>query len=103
MTAPEQDAPLYEETVRHTVLPVWAERIETLLNTVLKELARMATDQENLDSRVQQLGDVLTSIEAEIAALKNQPAAAALDFSALDALIARGQGDEPANPPAPAA
>ena len=100
MTAPEQDAPLYEETVRHTVLPVWAERISTQLHTLTREIARMATDQEHLDASVQALTDGLTSVEAEIAALKNQPAAQAIDFTGLDAAVARLQGDEPANPPA---
>ena len=100
MTAPEQDAPLYEETVRHTVLPVWAERISQQLTTLTREIARMSENQDRIATLAQGFADVLTAIEAEVAALKNQPAAETLDWSPLDAVLARGQGDEPANPPA---
>ena len=57
------------------------------------------TDQAQLDAAVQALTDGLTNIEAEIAGLKSQPAAASLNFTALDAVVARLKTDETA--PAP--
>jgi hypothetical protein len=75
----------------------------------------MSESQQHLDADVQALtdatnamGDGVTAIEAEIAALKQQPAADALDFTKLDAakdnlnaVLARVQGDAPApTPPA---
>ena len=63
------------------------------------------TDQAQLDAAVQALTDGLTNIEAEIAGLKSQPAAASLNFTALDAVVARLKTDEtvaPAPAPAPA-
>ena len=59
-------------------------------------------DQDKLDADVKALADGLTAVETEIAALKNQPAAAALDFTSLDAAVSRLQGDAPAPAPAPA-
>ena len=59
------------------------------------------SDQDKLNADVSALADALTGIEGEIAELKKQPAAAAIDFTALDAAIARAKGDAPA--PAPAA
>lgn len=64
------------------------------------------TDQEQLDADVQALNDGLTAVEAEIASLKNQPPAAALDFTGLDSAVARLKSDAPppvvAPPAAPA-
>ena len=63
------------------------------------------TDQAQLDAAVQALTDGLTNIEAEIAGLKSQPAVASLNFTALDAVVARLKTDEtvaPAPAPAPA-
>ena len=63
---------------------------------------RIMTDQAQLDAAVQALTDGLTNIEAEIAGLKSQPAAASLNFTALDAVVARLKTDETVAPaPAP--
>jgi transposase len=74
-----------------------------LLLHTLEHLIRMentmtefANDQAHLDADVQAETDSLTAVEAEIAALKAQPAATALDFTALDAATARLKGDAPA-------
>lgn len=82
------------------LLPEWARRISGELRTLMKEIRKLTDDQAKLDADVQALNDGLTNIEAEIASLKNQPAAATLDFTALDAAVARIKGDETA-PPAP--
>ncbi len=60
-------------------------------------------DQAHLDTDVAGIADVLTNVETEITALKAQPAAASVDFTGLDAVLARGKGDETPAAPAPAA
>lgn len=60
------------------------------------------TDQDKLNADVQALTDAATAIETEIANLKNQPGAQGLDFTGLDKVVARLQGDEsPAPTPTP--
>jgi len=76
---------------------------ETVLNT--HRLDSIMTSQENLNTDVTALTDGIAAIEAEVAALKSQPAAAQLDLSGLDAVVKRVRGDVPAAPaqsPAPA-
>lgn len=61
----------------------------------------MSDSQAHLDQDVQALTAGISNVEAEIAALKNQPPAAQLDFTALDAAVARLAGDAPAPTPDP--
>lgn len=64
----------------------------------------MTDDQKHLDDAVAALGKGLGDIEAEIAALKAQPPAADLDFTALDAAVARLTADsDPIVDPTPIA
>jgi hypothetical protein len=74
-------------------------KLQTVLERVLKQGEQILTDQEKLDADVAALGAGLDAVEAEIAELKAQPAAAALDFTALDAAVARVQNDAPVTPP----
>lgn len=79
-------------------------RIENRLDTLGEQMTAFSSDQAHLDADVSAENDALGNIEAEITALKNQPASAALDFSKLDAEVARVKGDQPAAtvPPVPA-
>lgn len=58
-------------------------------------------DQDRLDADVKALLEGITAVESEITALKNHPQAAALDFSGLDAAVAKLQADGPAPVPTP--
>jgi septal ring factor EnvC (AmiA/AmiB activator) len=105
--------PIFEATVEHRLL-LGQRDIVSALRALTKEIHRMSESQQHLDADVQAvtdtmtaIGDGMTAIEAEIAALKNQPGTATLDFTALDAakdnlnaVLARIQGDAPAAPPA---
>jgi chromosome segregation ATPase len=93
-----RDEPIYEEL--HDQLPEWARSLTRAVNRLTKEIHAMSDDQNHLDADVQALVSGLDAVEAEIAALKNQPAADALDFTGVDAVVARLQADVP---PAPAA
>lgn len=87
-----------------TATPEWAEQLIHAVRGLQKDMVRLMSDQSKLDADVQAENDALTVIEKEIADLKNQPPAAALDFTALDAAVARIKGDEPApTPPTPPA
>jgi hypothetical protein len=88
--------------VAFTSIPSLLLHILQHLTHLETQMTEFANDQAHLDADVQANNDALTAVEAEIAALKAQPAAAALDFTALDAVTARLKGDAPA-PPAPAA
>lgn len=66
-------------------------------------MTQFSSDQAHLDADVTALTDGLTAVEAEIAALKSQPQASALDFTALDAAVARVTADVPAATPTPVA
>lgn len=68
------------------------------LKGIERTLHTVTSNQESLDADVSALGDAISAVEAEVAALKNQPPEA-LDFTGLDAAVARLQGDAPA--PAP--
>jgi hypothetical protein len=99
--------PIFDELRDHELLPEWAHGVAQQLDHVAqklahltKEIAAMSQDQSHLDADVQALTAGLDAVEAEIASLKNQPAAAAVDFTALDAAVARLQGDAPAPPAA---
>ncbi len=73
---------------------------ESIRNT--HRLDTIMTSQENMTADVAALNDGLAQIEAEVASLKIQPAAAQLDLSRLDQVVARVRGDVPAVPAAPA-
>ncbi len=75
----------------------------------LNAIGHLMAQQDDLTTDVTALNDGLAQIEAEVTALKAQPAAARLDLSGLDAVVARVKGDLPAPaappvaaPPAPA-
>jgi hypothetical protein len=73
------------------------------LHRIEAQMTEFANDQAHLDADVASLGQVTASIETEIANLKNQPAAAGLDFTGLDAALGTLQGVAPSAPsPAPA-
>lgn len=74
---------------------------ESIRNT--HRLEAIMTSQENVTADVAALNDGLAQIEAEVASLKAQPAAAQLDLSGLDAVVSRVKGDVPAAPAAPSA
>lgn len=83
--------------------PDWARHIASHLNYLNELMENMMTDQDKLDTDVAALTSGVAAVEAEIAALKAQPAAAALDFTALDAVTAKLTADTaPAAPTAPA-
>jgi hypothetical protein len=75
--------------------------LETKIDNLTKMIGELMTDQEHLDSDAAAILTALQSIVAEIAALKAQPAAAALDFTNLDAAVASVQStpDAPVTPP----
>ncbi len=81
--------------------PAWAQE---LLNRFNRMETRIMADQDKLDTDVKALLAGLGNVEVEIAALKAQPAATSLNFTGLDAAVARLQADAPAPtlPPAPA-
>lgn len=81
--------------------PTQLARVEHKLDLVIEQNGKIMTDQQHLDADVAELGTALTNISDEIVALKNQPGAPALDFTALDAAVAQAQGLAPA-PAAPA-
>ncbi len=68
---------------------------------ILNAIGHVMTSQENLNTDVSALSDGIAAIESEVASLKAQPAAAQLDLSGLDKVVARVRGDVPA-PAAPA-
>jgi hypothetical protein len=76
-------------------------QLSAQLNTVIEGIATLMTDQDKLDADVAAENTAISAIEAEIAALKNQPPAASLDFTGLDAAVAKLQGDAPAPIAAP--
>lgn len=82
-------------------------RIERALGIVIENEEQIMSDQDHVEQDVQAIGASVDQIVAEIAALKAQPGASALDFTSLDALVARVQGvatdnAPPAVEPAPA-
>jgi predicted nucleic acid-binding Zn-ribbon protein len=95
--------PIFDELRDHELLPAWAHRIAQQLAHLTKEIAAMSQDQSHLDADVQALTDAEAALVTEIDALKNQPGAAALDFSKLDAIKDKLTGDAAPTPPAPAA
>jgi len=70
------------------------------LNQILKLLGVIISNQEHLDADVSALLAAAAAISDEIAALKSQPAAAAVDFTGLDSVVGTFQGLVPA-PAAP--
>lgn len=94
----EEKAPLVHlDHIVHRVLP----RLEAKLDAALEFLGVIISDQEHLDADVAALVDATVKIGAEIAALKAQPAAEALDFSGLDSAVAAVSGLVPAPVEAP--
>jgi hypothetical protein len=81
----------------------WNTYLDVRLTRMENAMSEVQSDQQHLDADVAAEGASIDAIEAEIANLKNQPAGTPLDFTALDATVARLKGDEPAPAPAPAA
>jgi len=73
----------------------WLVVVDARLTRLEITMSEVQSDQQHLEADEQALSGSLDAIEAEIANLKNQPAGQPLDFSALDALVARAKGDEP--------
>jgi len=82
--------------------PEWAKQLLHGVARLHKQMEKLMSDQTKLDSDVAALTAGLDAVEKEIADLKAQPPAAALDFTKLDAAVARLQSDSPAPTPAPA-
>lgn len=78
-----------------------SEQILSRLQDLEGKMDAMSQDQSHLDAEVSEMAAYLTNIENEVANLKAQPAAQALDFSQLDALVARAKGDDPTVAPTP--
>ena len=79
--------------------PAWAREFSDEVRQHLNRMEKhIMTDQAKLDADVQALSAGIGAVEKEISDLKNQPQAAALDFTALDAAVAKLQSD---GPPAP--
>lgn len=71
----------------------WLKYITTKLEDIL-------SNQDEINARVTRISAAVSVIAQEIADLKAQPAAEALDFSGLDAAIASVEALEPAAPAA---
>ncbi len=80
--------------------PAWARELANRFNQME---TRIMADQDKLDTDVKALLAGLGNVEKEVAALKAQPAAPSLDFTGLDAAVARLQTDAPAPAAPPAA
>lgn len=76
--------------------PWYAHHHHHELDQLKRRMDKMSEDQAHLEAGVAADEAVLTEVEAEIAALKAQPGAGALDFTSFDAFTARLKGDEPA-------
>lgn len=87
-----------KELLNLATMPVWAARLEKKIDALLKLEGIILTDQDHLNSDVAVLSAAFTTI---IADLQAQPAAAALDFTAADALVAQVQAAVPAAPVVP--
>lgn len=81
----------------------WPDYVHAIIATINRGVATVSADQDKIVELAQGMNDVLSAIEAEVANLKAQPQAEALDFSPLEAALSRGQADVPAPAPAPAA
>jgi small-conductance mechanosensitive channel len=77
------------------------EALQALVIQLIKVGRQILTDQEQLDADVAALSSVFDDIEAEIQKLKDKPAAVAIDFSKLEAIVARGKGDAANSAPTP--
>ena len=83
-------------------VPSWGWLIVQMLGLVLERLDQIMSDQDVLNQFVSDLGTAIAAVSAEIEALKNQPAATPLDWTAADAALANLQALEPPAPaPAP--
>jgi peptidoglycan hydrolase CwlO-like protein len=71
-------------------------RLHQSLRDLHQKADQLMSDQSHLDTDVQTLTSYFGSIEDEIASLKGQPGAAALDFTGLDALVATVKAAVPA-------
>lgn len=76
-----------------------ATSLRTRISTLEQKVEAMSADQGHLDTDVAALQGAATSIQAEIDALKAQPAAASLDFTALDSAAANLTSIGAENPP----
>lgn len=94
--------PIYDDLIESKLLPAWARRISSQLTYLTKEIKAMSADQDKLDADVTALTGAISAVEVEVDSLKAQVAAGGgnLDFSGLDAAVAKLQSDEPNTPPA---
>ena len=87
----------------NTLEALWhfATYIYQQFSTLNERITTIMTSQEKLDADVAALNTALGAISDEIANLKAQPAAAAVDFTGLDAAVNTAQGmvPAPATPP----
>lgn len=84
-------------------VPSWAWVAIQMLGELLEGLEKVMADQDVLNQFVSDLGTAIAAVAAEIQALKNQPAATPLDWTAADAALSNLQGLEPPAPaPSPA-
>jgi len=74
---------------------------ETALIT--QRLDSIVSDQDQLNADVAEENTLLTTMENEITSLQAQPAAAGLDFSGVNSVLARLEGDAASAAPAPTA
>lgn len=85
---------------QHHYLSKVEHHLEHHLKEIERTLETVTSNQEQLNADVSALGDAIAAVEQEVSDLKNQPPEA-LDFTGLDAAVARLQGDAPAPAPAP--
>lgn len=78
-------------------------RLDGQFSALNRKVDRLMSDQSHLDTDVATLTSFVTDILAEVTALKDQPAAAGVDFTALDALVAQAQSNDPGAPVTPTA
>lgn len=96
LNQPDSDEERWEELDEKA----WRRRTDRILRLIVRLIM---ADQDKLNALSTQLATIGTDLAAEIDALKNQPGAAALDFSGIDAQVATLQALDVANAPAPAA
>lgn len=76
--------------------PFWVRPLFKKLDKIIRKVDAMTDNQAHLDADVAAILDAVSAIESEIATLKAQPEAENIDFTGLDAAVARIQGDVPA-------
>jgi hypothetical protein len=96
----------WERTLEHRTLRILLLVMEKI-DHLNRKVDLLMSDQDRLDADVAQENATLSEVEAndkslldEVDALKKQPQAAGLDFTALEAAIARSKADASASAPA---